>query len=97
MRSVSFLAGVVRKSKFGVVVGGAVGGALLALSIGAIFVYRNCRDHGAKHNDVFVDVAGTPPPFLFYRFPKEKKNLDPLLLTKLHGQGYMCWNPLPVR
>ncbi|XXG86703.1 hypothetical protein AAC387_Pa11g1547 [Persea americana] len=50
--------GVVRKSKFGVVVGGAVGGALLALSIGAIFVYRNCRDHGAKHNDVFVDVAG---------------------------------------
>lgn len=68
-----FLAGEVRKSKFGVVVGGAVGGALLALSIGVIFVYWNCRVKGAKHNDVFVDVAGILPTSLSCKFPEEKK------------------------
>lgn len=68
-----FLADAARKSKFGVVVGGAVGGALLALSIGVIFVYWNYRVKGAKRNDVFVDVAGILPTSLSCKFPEEKK------------------------
>lgn len=92
-----FLAGAVRKSKFGVVVGGAVGGALLALSIGVIFVYWNCRVKGAKHNDVFVDVAGILPTSLSCKFPEEKKiHIQILCYYQVAWVRILGWTPVPV-
>ncbi|XP_058089565.1 probable LRR receptor-like serine/threonine-protein kinase At5g63710 isoform X2 [Magnolia sinica] len=57
--------GSVRKSKLVVVVGSAVGGALLVLSIGAIIVYWYRRMHPLEH-DVFVDVSGEDECKIFF-------------------------------
>ncbi|KAG9451066.1 hypothetical protein H6P81_011031 [Aristolochia fimbriata] len=49
--------GSFRKSKLGVVVGGAVGGPLLVLIVGAVFINWYHHVHGVKH-EIFVDVTG---------------------------------------
>ncbi|XP_068641353.1 probable LRR receptor-like serine/threonine-protein kinase At5g63710 isoform X2 [Aristolochia californica] len=55
--STTSTSGSFSKSKFGVVVGGAVGGLLLVLVAGVLFMNWFHHVHGVKH-DIFVDVTG---------------------------------------
>ncbi|KAB1210472.1 hypothetical protein CJ030_MR6G010768 [Morella rubra] len=55
--SFKYLAVSTRKSKLGAVVTSASCGAILLLSVGAMFAYRNHYVNKIKH-DIFVDVAG---------------------------------------
>lgn len=59
-----YLAVSTRKSKLGAVVTSASCGAILLLSVGAMFAYRNHYVNKIKH-DVFVDVAGNFCLWLF--------------------------------
>ncbi|PIA41758.1 hypothetical protein AQUCO_02200295v1 [Aquilegia coerulea] len=81
----------IRRSKFGLALGAAVGAALLLLTVASISVYLYCRAH--KNREVFFDVSGEDERKIFFgqlrRFSWRELQVatDNFSETNIIGQG----------